>query len=79
MDTLWGAGQFGDLCCLYGGVKWHTLARGTREQTVDEVKKLIDDAAAGGGLIIGVSHPLEDVKRENVEAMFETARSYGKK
>jgi len=70
---------FGDLCCLYGGVKWHTLAHGTREQTVDEVKKLIDDAAAGGGLIIGVSHPMEDVKRENVEAMFETARSYGKK
>ena len=71
--------EFGTVACIYGGMPWMLLARGTTEQVRDRVKYLIDSCAAGGGYIIGMSHPLEDIKRENLEVMFETARTYGKR
>jgi hypothetical protein len=68
---------FKDVACIYGGITWQTLAHGTPEQTIKETKRLIDVAADGGGLIIGTSIPMDNCKRANVEAMFETAREYG--
>jgi hypothetical protein len=71
---------FKDVACIFGGVPIDLINRGTKEQVSDCVKGLIDNCAAGGGYIIGTSSPLEGTaKRENVEAMFDTARTYGKK
>ena len=69
---------FKNVACLYGGMPIHLLMNGKKEQIADHVKYLIDNCAAGGGYIIGMSHPLENIKRENLEVMFETARTYGK-
>ncbi|MCL1896233.1 MAG: hypothetical protein FWG03_06795 [Clostridiales bacterium] len=69
---------FKDVACLYGGMPIHLLMNGTKEQVADRVKYLVDSCAAGGGYILGMSHPLENIRRENLETMFETARAYGK-
>jgi len=70
---------FKDVACIYGGMPYSLLARGTKEEVEDRVKYLVDHCAAGGGYILGVSHPLENIKRENLETMFDTARTYGKR
>ena len=41
-------------------------------------KKLIDTCAPGGGYMFETSCGLDYAKRENVEVMFDTVRSYGK-
>ena len=70
--------EFKNVACIYGGMPYMLLAHGTKEQVADRVKYLADSCAAGGGYILGVSHPLESIKRENLETMFETARTYGR-
>jgi hypothetical protein len=71
---------FRDVACIFGGVPIDLINRGTKEQVEDRVKYLVDNCADGGGYIIGTSGPIEgNAKRENVEAMFETAREYGKR
>ena len=70
---------FKGVACIYGGMPYMLLARGTRAEVADRVKYLIDNCAAGGGFILGTSHPLENIKRENLETMFETARAYGRR
>jgi uroporphyrinogen decarboxylase len=65
---------------LVGGVDAHgLLVNGTPEQVTDEVKRLIDKIAPGGGYFIGSSiemHP--GCRTENLIAMVETTKSYGK-
>jgi hypothetical protein len=43
------------------------------------VKYLVDTCAAGGGYLLDTGGSMESVKYENIVAMFDTARSYGKK
>jgi uroporphyrinogen-III decarboxylase len=69
---------FSGIACIAGGVSIVTLEFGTKEQVVDEVKYAIDKAAPGGGFLLETGGGIENAKRENVEAMFETARNYGK-
>ena len=69
---------FKDIACIYGGVPMDLINRGTKDDVSECVKKLIHDCAPGGGYIIGTSGPLEaNAKRENVEALYEAARTYG--
>jgi len=70
--------KFSGIACLMGGMPIYLLEYGTKEQVVDRVKYLIDNCADGGGYIFNVNATAEKVKRENYEAMFETARTYGK-
>lgn len=71
--------KFSGIACVSGGMPIYLLEYGTREQVVDRVKYLVDNCAAGGGYLFNSSGSIEHVKRENVEAMFETARNYGRK
>jgi len=71
--------KFSGIACLIGGMPLYLLEYGTKEQVVDRVKYLIDNCAAGGGYMLSGSASFEKVKRENMEAMFDTARTYGKK
>ena len=48
------------------------------DQVVAEVKHRIDVFAPGGGFVLSSCNSMIDVKPENVLAMFETAREYGK-
>ena len=56
-----------------------TLRLGTEAEVVDATKKLIDEGAAGGGLVVGSSNTiLYGTPPENFLAMVNTAKSYGK-
>ena len=69
----------GDIACIAGGFPVHLLDRGSKQQVIDEVKRLIDICAPGGGYIFETVYGFDNSIPENVEAMFETVRTYGKK
>ena len=51
---------------------------GGRQEVIDETKRIIDTCAPGGGFIFETSCGLDYCSHENVEAMFDTVRTYGK-
>ena len=69
----------GETLCLKGNVPCTDLAFGTASQVKDRCRQLIDDCASGGGFILssGCEVPV-NAKPENIEAMIETAITYGK-
>ena len=69
----------GDTACISGNLPIYLLEYGTKQQVVDAVKKLIDTCAPGGGYIFDTNAVIDNAKRENVEAMFDTVMTYGKK
>jgi len=60
---------------LDGGVDHPSvLVRGTRQQVVDETRRVLDVFAPDGGLLIGPSQVFtEDIPTDNIIAFFETA------
>jgi hypothetical protein len=66
---------FKGIACIYGGVSLQMLEFGTKEEVSARVKYLAENCAAGGGFILGTSAPVENAPRENIEALFETARN----
>lgn len=70
--------KLGGIACITGGFPSWKLAFHKTEQVRDEVKKLIDICAPGGGYMFETSSGLDAAKPENVEAMFDTVRNYGK-
>ena len=68
----------GDTACIAGGFPVYLLDYGTKEQVIDEAKRLIDACAPGGGFIFETAYGMDYAKEENVEAMFDTVRTYGK-
>jgi len=68
----------GGTACISGGINSHALMFGTKEQVVEQIKENIDTLAPGGGYIFDIGDTMDDCKPENVEAMFETVRKYGK-
>lgn len=82
VDDLIAAGQIpyvyteGKIC---GGFNDKLLVSGTPEQVKDEVKRVLDICAPGGGYMFDVNATIDsDVKPENMEAMFDTVKTYGK-
>ena len=67
----------GDTACIAGGFPTPLLTVGTKQEVIDECKRLIDICAPGGGFIFETASGLDNVKTENVEAMFQTVREYG--
>jgi uroporphyrinogen decarboxylase len=69
----------GDRLCLLGNIDCQELLpSGTVEDVEAAVRQVIEDAAAGGGLIIDSSntyHP--NVKPENVMAVFTATHKHG--
>jgi len=70
--------KLGSTACISGGFRATLLDWGTPQQVRDEVKRLIDICAPGGGFIFATSCGIGNAKRENVEAMFEAVREFGK-
>ncbi|MEM1524794.1 MAG: uroporphyrinogen decarboxylase family protein [Nitrososphaerales archaeon] len=72
--------KYGDKLVLIGNIDTsHTLPRGTKEEVIEEVKRVIKCAAPGGGYILSSSNTwVADAKLENCLAMVEAARKYGK-
>ncbi len=73
--------EFGkDLTFWGGGVDTQsTLNNGTPEEVSDQVKRIIDILAPGGGFVFAPVHNIQDdVSPENFWAMWDTLQEYGK-
>lgn len=64
--------------CISGGFKSSLLSTATPFEVRESIKRLLDVAAVDGGYIFDLSDTMDDVKEENVEAMFDAVRTYGK-
>ena len=69
----------GGVACISGGFPNYLLKYGTEQEVIDECKRLIDICAPGGGYIFETAYGIDYAKRENVEAMFQTVKEYGKR
>jgi uroporphyrinogen decarboxylase len=81
MDTRKLKAEYGkDIVFWGGGVDTQqVLPFGSREQVITEVKRRIDDLAAGGGFVFAAIHNIQAfVPPENIVAAFDTALEYGK-
>ncbi|MCQ2513248.1 MAG: hypothetical protein MJ092_07710 [Lachnospiraceae bacterium] len=70
--------ELGDVACIAGGLSVKIMNFGTPQEVADETKRLIDICAPGGGFIFEPSCGLDYCSHANVEAMFDTVRTYGK-
>jgi uroporphyrinogen decarboxylase len=72
--------EFGSRIIFHGAINVQTvLPRGTPQEVRDEVKRVIDILAPGGGYVLAPSHNIQgDTPPENVVAMFEAAMEHGR-
>ena len=73
--------DFGSEITFWGGGvdTQNTLNNGTPEQVKDQVKKILDIMAPGGGFVFAPVHNVQDdVNPDNFWAMWDTLKEYGK-
>lgn len=73
--------EFGkDLVFWGGGIDTQsTLCKGTPDEVRDEVKRILDIMAPGGGFVFAPVHNIQDdVSGANFWAMWDTLMEYGK-
>ena len=71
--------RVGHRVCLKGGVNTISLQYGTPEEVVEETKKVLSEGMANGGFILGTGDDIPRfAKPENIKAMGEACRSFGK-
>jgi len=73
--------DFGDVLTFWGGGvdTQSTLNNGSPQQVADEVKRIIDILAPGGGFVFAPVHNVQDdVPPENFWAMWDTLQEYRK-
>jgi Uroporphyrinogen decarboxylase (URO-D) len=68
----------GTVACIEGNVPLSLLYAGTVDETVAYVRHLIDVAGEGGGYILDIGAVADSGKDENLRAMIETAKEYGR-
>lgn len=68
----------GDTCCLEGGPPGSIMEGGTADDVKAYARKLIDRCGKDGGFIMGVSHALLNAKLENIKALVDFTKDYGK-
>ena len=80
MDTKRLKKEFGDRMAFWGGIDTHkVLPFGTPDDVRAEVKRRIEDLAPGGGYVLNSVHNLQsEVPPENIVAMFDAAKEFGK-
>jgi uroporphyrinogen-III decarboxylase len=64
--------------CIEGNIPSSLLQVGTKEDTIAYCKKLIDYCGKGGGYILSPRSSTDEVKPENLKAMIEFTKEYGK-
>ncbi|MEM2103724.1 MAG: uroporphyrinogen decarboxylase family protein [Candidatus Bathyarchaeia archaeon] len=85
--TMWGFDQtdmakakeiIGDVACISGNVPSSLLTVGNPHEVTNYVKKLIEICSEGGGFVIMNGAVIDEAKPENVKAMIEAAKKFGK-
>ncbi|MDR0501536.1 MAG: hypothetical protein LBG97_09925 [Coriobacteriales bacterium] len=66
------------VACIAGNFRYQTLARGTKEQVVEEAKQLLDTCAPGGGYMFDLDGGMYGLPRENLEALYGYLKDAGK-
>lgn len=64
--------------CIEGNVPSSLLQAGTPQDVTDYCKRLIDVVGKNGGLIMSSSSPVDEAKPENLKAMYDFTKEYGK-
>ena len=64
--------------CIEGNVPSSLLQVGSKEDVIAHCKKLIDHCGKGGGYILSPRSSTDEVKPENLQAMIEFTKEYGK-
>jgi uroporphyrinogen-III decarboxylase len=70
--------ELAGVACIAGNFRYQTLARGSKQQVVEEAKRLLDICAPGGGYMFDLDGGMCSLPRENIEALYETVKEYGK-
>jgi uroporphyrinogen decarboxylase len=80
MDTQRLKAEFGDRLTFWGAIDTqHVLPKGTMEEVRQEVERRVADLGAGGGYVVAPVHNVQgDVPAENVVAMYQSARQFGR-
>ena len=78
VDLALAKKKLGDMACIAGGFPAWIVEQGTKQQVIDEVKRVLDICAPGGGYIFEGGYSFGEAPIENVNAMFETVLEYGK-
>ena len=80
MDSSILGPEFGDRVSFWGGIDTqHVLPFGTTEEIRAEVRRRIKDFAPGGGYVLGAVHDIQPgVPVENIIAMYEAGKEYGR-
>ncbi len=68
----------GDVCCIAGNVPTSVVIKGTVEEVKEHCRRLIEDCAPGGGYILAGGASIDNGKFENLKAMMDAAKEYGK-
>lgn len=77
MDIEYLKDKYGERVCLIGNISLNTLARGTKEDTVNEVKERIKKIGFGGGYILSSENGITRYcKQENIIAMSNIITKY---
>jgi uroporphyrinogen decarboxylase len=80
MDPAGLKKQYGDRIVFWGGIdSQNVLPYGSPEDVRNAVKNLIKSAAPGGGLVVSAVHNIQaDVPEENVLALFDAVKEFGR-
>jgi len=78
VDLALAKKKLGNIACIAGGFRASVVEHGTKQQVIDEVKRVLDICAPGGGYIFEGGYGIGKAPIENVHAMFETLHQYGK-
>jgi uroporphyrinogen decarboxylase len=72
--------DFGEKLSFWGGIDTQkVMPYGSREDVTQEVKKRIQELGPGGGYVMSSVHAIQpDVSPENIVAMAEACRTYGR-
>ncbi len=67
-----------DHLCIEGNIPSSLLQIGSVQEVKDYCKKLIDTVGKGGGYILGPRSSTDEVKPENLKAMIDYTKEYGR-
>jgi hypothetical protein len=78
MDMAHAKRTVGKNNCIMGNLPISIMVTGTANEVKEGCRKLIEDCAAGGGYILTAAAQMDRGKVENLHAMMDAAKEYGK-
>jgi uroporphyrinogen-III decarboxylase len=67
-----------DKACIAGNLRVSLLCSGTPQEVIDECRRLIADCGTDGGYILSGSAPMNEGDPNNLKAVMDAAKKYGR-